>query len=257
MKWTTHSRISLKQAFCIALLLVAGRPALAQQMNDKLRIREDAARSLHPSDPSDLGLQNLGRVAASAAQLKAVLVKDEGLLIELKRWIAKEATDSGQVVEDSDLTEAAIFERLELDLEFRGVATRIVQRYGYLIPMANPESDAAKEKEFILKERARRLVQIEAQEDSRARPDGTEQAPGLERTGGSLCDPRREPECAPGAGSDERRQNSKPDEQRAPGDESPDGLRRLPPRSPAQLTQTAEPEHGPGEASLMQTGLEL
>src|SRR5690242_18112008 len=111
-KWTAHSRVFLKQVLSIALLLVAGLPALAQQANDKPRsVREDAARLLRPSDPSDLGQQNLGRVAASAAQLKAVLVKDEGLLIELKRWIAKEATDSGQVVEDSDLTEAAVFER--------------------------------------------------------------------------------------------------------------------------------------------------
>ena len=259
MKWTTHSRISLKQAFCIALLLVAGRPALAQQMNDKLRIREDAARSLHPSDPSDLGLQNLGRVAASAAQLKAVLVRDEGLLIELKRWIAKEATDSGQVVEDSDLTEAAIFERLELDLEFRGVATRIVQRYGYLIPMANPESDAAKEKEFILKERARRLVQIEAQEDSRARPDGTPQGHEFERTSDSLCDSRREPDCRQRGNPDERRQNGKPDELRGPNDENPERLRQLPARSPSQLLQTQESqaEGGLGDSSVMRTGLEL
>src|SRR5215470_1618665 len=258
MKRVTHLRLAGKHMAGLVFLLFLGVPLPAQQADDKPRnVREEPARSGRPADPSDLGQQNQGRVAASAVQIKGVLVKDEGLLVELKRWIAKEATDSGQVVEDSDLTEAAIFERLELDIQFRSVATRIVQRYGYLIPMANPESDAAKEKEFVLKERARRLVQIEAQEDSRVRPEGTPQGQELERTSDSSCDSRREPECAPGAGSDERRQNSKPDEQRAPGDESPDGLRRLPPRSPAQLTQTAEPEHGPGEASLMQTGLEL
>jgi protein involved in polysaccharide export with SLBB domain len=258
MKRAAYSRLAGKQMAGLVFLLFLGAPLPAQQADDKPRnLREEPARSLRPADPSDLGQQNQGRVAASAAQIKAVLVKDEGLLVELKRWIAKEATDSGQVVEDSDLTEAAIFERLELDIQFRSVATRIVQRYGYLIPMANPESDAAKEKEFILKERARRLVQIEAQEDSRDKPEGAQQAPGVERTGGSLCDPRREPDCAPGAGSDERRPNSKGDELRAPGDESPDGLRRLMPRSPAQLTQTAEPEPGPSDASLMQTALEL
>jgi len=41
------------------------------------------------------------RVAASATQIRSVLVKDEGLMVELKRWVAKEATDNGQVVEDS------------------------------------------------------------------------------------------------------------------------------------------------------------
>ena len=258
IKRVAHSRLAGKHMAGLVFLLFLGVPLPAQQADDKPRnVREEPARSGRPADPSDLGQQNQGRVAASAVQIKGVLVKDEGLLVELKRWIAKEATDSGQVVEDSDLTEAAIFERLELDIQFRSVATRIVQRYGYLIPMANPESDAAKEKEFVLKERARRLVQIEAQEDSRVKPEGAQQAPGLERTGGSLCDPRRDPDCAPGADSAERRPNGKPDELRAPGDESPDGLRRFMPRSPAQLTQTAEPERGPGDASLMQTGLEL
>jgi hypothetical protein len=157
------------------------------------------------------------------------------------------------------LTEAAIFERLELDVEFRGVATRIVQRYGYLIPMANPESDAAKEKEYILKERARRLVQIEAQEDSRVKPEGAQQAQGLERTNDSLCDSGREPDCRQRGRPDERRQNGKPDELRGPNDENPEGLRQLPARSPSQLMQTQEfqPEDGLGDASVMLTGLGL
>jgi protein involved in polysaccharide export with SLBB domain len=259
MKCTVHSGYWM-QALSLALFLFAGTPSLAQQANDKPRnVREDALKSGRSADPSDLGQQNLGRVAASAAQLKAVLVKDEGLLIELKRWIAKEATDSGQVVEDSDLTEAAIFERLELDVEFRGVATRIVQRYGYLIPMANPDSDAAKEKEFILKERARRLVQIEAQEDARVKPESAPQAQGLERTSDSSCDWRRETDCRQRASPEERRQIGKPDELRGPNDENPEGLRQLPPRSPSPLIQTQEsqPEGGPYDASVMRTGFEL
>src|ERR1044071_980553 len=181
MMCTAQSRIFWTRALSLSLWLLIGTSVAAQQTNPKPRgTREDASRPSRLQEPSDLGQQNLGRVAASATQLKAVLAKDEGLLIELKRWIAKEATNSGQVVEDSDLTEAAIFERLELDVEFRGVATRIVQRYGYLIPMANPDSDAAKEKDLILKERARRMVQIEAQEDAQVKPESEQQVPGLE-----------------------------------------------------------------------------
>ena len=41
---------------------------------------------------SELTKDNLDRVAASPAQLKAVLAKDTGLLVELKRWIAKDAS---------------------------------------------------------------------------------------------------------------------------------------------------------------------
>jgi len=259
MKWAVHSSV-WKQALCLALLPLAGTLCLAQQANDKpARVREENSRSLRPSDGSDLGQQNLNRVASSASQLKAVLVKDEGLLIELKRWIAKEATDSGQVVEDSDLTESAIFERLELDVEFRGVATRIVQRYGYLIPMPNPESDAAKEKEFILKERARRLVQIEAQGESRDKSESEQELHGLERTGGNTCDSRRQTDCERRPNFDVRRQNGKQDEPRGPNDENSEGASQLPARSPSQLLQTegSQPEGGLGDASVMRTGLDL
>ena len=131
-------------------------------------------------------------MAASAIQIRLVLVKDEGLLVELKRWVAKEATDNGQVVEDSMLTDQAIFERLDRDVTFRSIATRLLQRYGYLIPTPNPDSDYAKENELVLKERARRLVQIEAQEDTDSlRPQKNDR--DLERT--ATCDPRRDEDC--------------------------------------------------------------
>src|SRR5262244_3514712 len=260
IKRVAHSRLAGKHMAGLVFLLFLGVPLPAQQADDKPRnVREEPARSGRPADPSDLGQQNQGRVAASAAQIKAVLVKDEGLLVELKRWIAKEATDSGQVVEDSDLTEAAIFERLELDVEFRGVATRIVQRYGYLIPIANPESDAAKEREFVLKERARRLVQIEAQEDSRAKSESEQQLQGLERTRQTACDSRHETDCAPRASFDEGRPEVSRGERVAPNYENSDGPSPLPSRGPAQLLQTEElqPEAALATASVMRTGLEL
>jgi len=145
---------------------------------------------------SELDKQNLGRVAASAAQIREVLGKDAGILVELKRWVAKEATDNGQVVEDASLTDDAIFERLDHDQEFRSIATRLVQRYGYLLPAINPDSPLAKEQELVQKERARRLVQIEAQEDSESlRPRQADE--GVEReTERASCDPRRDANCA-------------------------------------------------------------
>jgi protein involved in polysaccharide export with SLBB domain len=117
---------------------------------------------------SDLTRDNLDFVAASAPQLKAVLVRDTGLMVELKRLIAKEASNNGQVIAEQDLTDAAVYERLANDVKFRSMATRLVQKYGYLRPMVNPESDMAKEQDLILKERARKLVQIEGQEDQQA-----------------------------------------------------------------------------------------
>src|ERR1051326_1428834 len=90
--------------------------------------------STNPIQGTELGRGNLSRVAASAADIKTVLLKDTGLLVELKRWIAKDATGHGQIISDSDLTDEAIFDRLETDVKFRSVATMLVQKYGYLVP---------------------------------------------------------------------------------------------------------------------------
>jgi polysaccharide export outer membrane protein len=167
--------------------------AHAQQQTEKQRATRDQSRNTSGVEQSpDFAQENLGRVAASAIQIRLVLVKDEGLLVELKRWVAKEATDNGQVVEDSTLTDQAIFDRLDRDVVFRSIATRLLQRYGYLIPTPNPDSDYAKENELVLKERARRLVQIEAQEDTDAlKPQRSDR--DLERT--ATCDPRRDEDC--------------------------------------------------------------
>src|SRR5689334_17032210 len=141
---------------------------------DRRRNAAYATATVERDRLSDLAKENLGRVAASSAQLQAVLLKDAGILVELKRWVAKEATDSGQVVDDSTLTDQALFDRLDRDVAFRSIATQLVQRYGYLLPTLNPDSEAAKEQDLLLKQRARRLAQMEDQEDTRAGPSQPE-----------------------------------------------------------------------------------
>jgi hypothetical protein len=85
------------------------------------------------------------RVASSVVQVQTVLLKEPGILVELKRWIAKVASENGQIVDDDSLTDQASFDRLESDVRFRGAATRLVQKYGYLLPSVNPDSAAAKQ----------------------------------------------------------------------------------------------------------------
>src|SRR5690242_5757389 len=104
MKWTA----------CLALGIGLAAPLSAQQQDGKQRAtREQETGNYRAQEPSDLSQENLNRVAASASQIRTVLAKDEGLLVELKRWVAKEATDNGQVVDDSNLTDQAVFERSE------------------------------------------------------------------------------------------------------------------------------------------------
>src|SRR5215472_8435854 len=151
---------------CVAALLLGAM--LYAQSDRRVRSESNApTQDRYRSEAlSELAKENLNHVAASSVQIRDVLLKDDGLLVELKRWVAKEAADNGQVVEDSNLTDDAIFERLDRDVVFRSVATRLVQRYGYLLPTTNPNSPSGKQEDLVLKERARRLVQIEAQEDT-------------------------------------------------------------------------------------------
>src|SRR6267154_528871 len=202
-------RKKLKESiFCLAFTFLLCLPGFAWPQEERQREKRKQGRNDHGVEqPPDLSQENLGRVAASASQIRGVLVKDEGLMVELKRWVAKEATDNGQVVEDSKLTDQAVFERLEQDVEFRSVVTRLLQRYGYLMPTPNPDSDFAKEKELVLKERARRLVQIESQEDTESvRPQKNDR--DLERT--ATCDPRRDEDCTQQSPADRRRKTRAP-----------------------------------------------
>ena len=128
----------LKVALAAMLFVLGSLPLFAQSSRN-------SNSSEIPENASELARENLKHVAASAAELEAILHKDAGLLVELKSWIAKRATEQGQVVTDSDLTDVAIFERLRSDVEFRSVATRLVQRYGYLTPQVNPLSQEGRE----------------------------------------------------------------------------------------------------------------
>jgi protein involved in polysaccharide export with SLBB domain len=216
-------------------------PARAQdQDNDSHATSQSYPRPVRQAQLSELSKENSDRVAASAPQIRAVLVKDTGLLVELKRWVAKEATDSGQIIDDSLLTDDAIFSRLERDVAFRSVATRLVQRYGYLLPSVNPDSPIGKEQELVLKERARRLVQVEAQEDSESlRPRTAEegQGDGMER---AACDPRRDANCTEALSNRNRAKGTRTREL-PDGESSPPGPSEQAPRSSnAQTLRASE-----------------
>jgi len=156
----TSEMRTLKPKFCVLVMMfLCGTAVRAQEAQDR-------QRPVMPS--SELGRENLSRVAASAADIKTILVKDPGLMVELKRWVAKDATSQGQIISEADLTDDAIFDRLQADVQFRSIATQLVQRYGYLVPQLNPDSAAGKEQELLVKERAKLIAQSE-QEDEQER----------------------------------------------------------------------------------------
>jgi protein involved in polysaccharide export with SLBB domain len=147
-------------------------------------------RTNNTTNASDLALQNMSRVAATAAEIKAVLVKDAGLMVELKHWVARDATEHGQFASDTDLTSDGIFTRLEADIQFRSIATALVQQYGYLLPKLNPDSDPGKERELLIQERAKLLAQSQEADLMPARQRGIQ----LPQNAGQ-CDPQLQKAC--------------------------------------------------------------
>ncbi len=203
-------------------------PANAQE-NGRQNRSSSNPTSNQGNEPLQLAKDNLDRVAASAVQIKAVLLRDPGLLVELKRYVAKEATNNGQVVDDTALTDSAIFERLDRDVPFRSLATRLVQRYGYLLPSVNPDSDAGKQQDLVLKERARRLVQVEAQEDAQADAEAKKAAEREETE--EACDPQQDHGCEATPPTKTRRSTTPRDNEQSPdryGSPLPDQVPQFP-----------------------------
>jgi len=193
---------------------------------------------------SDLAVQNLSRVAASPAEIKSLLLSVSGLMVELKRWVAKDATDHGQIVSDSDLTNEAILERLESDVQFRSVATALVQRYGYLLPKLNPDSEAARERELLIQERTKWLAQNQEEELAKARQRGTRSLQNAES-----CDPQLDSDCnvsqtrsSTSGGLRQGRQQEESPSRTAPSEPNTPNLRNRDedPLLRAQLTQSGE-----------------
>jgi len=72
--------------------------------------------------------------------------------------MAKQAADRGQIITEQDMADLAILDRLENDPRFRALATRLLQRYGYLTPQTNAQSPEGQEEDLVRKARAARIA---------------------------------------------------------------------------------------------------
>src|SRR5882724_2419754 len=183
-----------------------------------------------PLHSPDIISDNLDRVAASADQILEVVNKEAGLMVELKRLLAQDAGVSGQILEEADLTDVAVAERLRSDLRARVLATRLLQRYGYLVPRLNPDSDLGAEQKLVRQERAQMLARASERRDSLGETTGAGHNAG--------CDPRTDSECALPSSLPEDRGNLPPGSippRRAPRSSAP--LQRAEEVSPNQTTR--------------------
>jgi polysaccharide export outer membrane protein len=183
-----------------------------------------------PLHSPDIISDNLDRVAASADQILEVVNKEAGLMVELKRLLAQDAGVSGQILEEADLTDTAVAERLRSDLRARVLATRLLQRYGYLVPRLNPDSDLEAEQKLVRQERAQILARVAERRDSLGETTTAGRNAG--------CDPRSVPDCAmpPSLGDDrENSPSGTTTPARAPRSQAP--LQRAEEVSPNQTTR--------------------
>jgi protein involved in polysaccharide export with SLBB domain len=233
---TREMRKAALSVYVLGLSFLCGPAVRAQDGQDR-------QRQVLPS--SELGRENLSRVAASAAEIKTILVKDIGLMVELKRWVAKDATSQGQIIGEADLTDDAIFDRLQADVQFRSIATQLVQRYGYLVPQLNPDSSAGKEQELVVRERARLIAQSQQEEEQERRQRRTRK---VQNTNGCNA---LDPQCAERQGSNEgqapgQQRDQEFDQGNPPSRMGPDESNPQNPRRNDQLLRTQLDQFGQG-----------
>lgn len=148
-------KIFLLVLACSFALSPTGKPAPQKQESATPPSAQQQSPSPRPA--ADIVTDNLDRVAASADQILEVVDKEPGLMVELKRVVAQDAGMGGQILEESDLTETAVADQLRAKLRLRVLATRLLQRYGYLLPKINPDSEMAAEHNLAMRERTARV----------------------------------------------------------------------------------------------------
>jgi len=160
---------------CFAMFLTAGaaggqQPPSQQGSADREQTRVESAEQKSGARAAWRGTgivaDNLERVAATVEQILEVVNRDAGLMVELKRAIAQDAGEGGQILEESDLSESAVTERLREDLRTRVLATRLLRKYGYLVPKLNPDSELAAEHNLAMRARAQQLERASESPDS-------------------------------------------------------------------------------------------
>lgn len=158
----TAKAIETLRLACVVFLalIVCSVPAFSQ-VQTASETHSAVSEPLAANTNSDLARQNFERVSATAPEIETVLQKDPGLMVELKRWIAEDATDHGQLVSDSDLTDRAIYQRLQDDIRFRSAATLLLERYGYLQPRLNPDSIQGQEQQLVIQQRAQMIAEYQ------------------------------------------------------------------------------------------------
>lgn len=146
-------------ALIVTLAPVSYGQQSSQRQTEKTKQASPSEQLQKPEPPRlpEIVSDNLDHVSATPEQILQIVERDPGMMVELKRLLAEDAGANGQILEEIDLSDAAIGERLRQDLHTRVIATRLLQRYGYLLPRLNPDSELATERNLQMRARAQEL----------------------------------------------------------------------------------------------------
>ena len=236
----------------------AGNEARTSQESKGQALQQPANRVARRA--TDIVADNLDRVAATAGQILELLNKDAGLMVEFKKLLAQDAGAAGQLLDETDLTDSAVTERLDEDLRARVLATRLLQRYGYLLPKVNPDSDLGAEHNLVLQDRAYAIAHAaERNAESRTLPPVTQTA-GCDRERSSECEYPAQGTNRGGSRMESGEPLNRPAEQSTPYEGYPAAPSRTDTgQAPRELRADLSASDG-GEtllASLQQGGLEV
>lgn len=184
--------------------------------------------SIHLGSSNPLATLNLDQVAASTSEIRTVLSENPGLMVELKRLLALQATERGQLLSRDDLSDEAVYDKLNDDLKFRSACTRLLQRYGYLMPTINPKSELGQERQFMIQERALRLARLEQQQNLEAAKAS------LQTTS---CNPSTNADCLPSQQNNYGNANQFPSSGTNPGVLRPPSTTQPVPNAPAPSSE--------------------
>jgi hypothetical protein len=121
-----RGRVLLQIAIVLSLGLWPGTEAHSQ-----------VKRAENPNDRAEQEAEQM--VSLSAAAIQQILVREPGLLLEVKKTLVRKAYEQGRLLDPGDLSDETLFALLRQDNNVRILATREIEARMYI--RAKPKTD--------------------------------------------------------------------------------------------------------------------
>ncbi len=115
------------------------RPAMPQ-------IKPQDEKVYGTNEPSQAQREADRLVSLSAERIIQLLNKETGVLLVIKRQFVKMAFAQGRLLEESDLTDEALFRYIREDAGVRNMVTRELERRNYIRPKPTQDEIAAEQR---------------------------------------------------------------------------------------------------------------